>query len=65
MSEKLAGKYDYSFDDDDDDFVLISLDGIYKQIYIGRDIPVNFEKFSLSTQPLLAEIEEDFTYYLE
>merc|ERR1711990_412049 len=65
MNEKLASKYDYSFDDDDDDFVLISLDGIYKQIYIGRDIPVNFEKFSLSTQPLIEEIQEDFTYYLE
>ena len=45
MNEKLADKYEYSFDDDDDDFILITMDGIYKQIYIGRDIPVSFEQF--------------------
>ena len=63
--EKKANKYEYDWNDDDDDFILISLDGIYKQIYIGRDMPIEYGKSRLSVQPIISEIVEDFQYYLE
>ena len=65
MDEKQASKYEFDFDDEDDDFLLITIDGIYKQIYIGRDIPINYNHCSLSVQPLVEEIKEDMQYYLE
>ena len=65
MDEKQASKYEFDFDDEDDDFLLITIDGIYKQIYIGRDIPINYNNCSLSVQPLVEEIKEDMQYYLE
>merc|ERR1712137_360016 len=46
-------------------FLLITIDGIYKQIYIGRDISINYNNCSLSVQPLVEEIKEDMQYYLE
>jgi hypothetical protein len=63
--EKKANKYEYDWNDDDDDFILISLDGIYKQIYIGRDMPIEYGKSRLSVQPIISEVVEDFQYYLE
>ena len=63
--EREAEKYEFDFEDDDDDYILITLDGIYKQVYIGRDIPICFEKSSLSVQPLVAEIVDDIQYFLE
>ena len=65
LDEKQASKYEFDFDDEDDDFLLITIDGIYKQIYIGRDIPINYNNCSLSVQPLIEEIKEDMQYYLE
>ena len=65
LDEKQASKYEFDFDDEDDDFLLITIDGIYKQIYIGRDIPINYNNCSLSVQPLVEEIKEDMQYYLE
>ncbi|CAG5102475.1 Oidioi.mRNA.OKI2018_I69.chr1.g319.t1.cds [Oikopleura dioica] len=65
LDEKKADKYEYDWNDDDDDFILISLDGIYKQIYIGRDMPIEYGRTSLSLQPIISEVVEDFQYYLE
>ena len=31
LDEKQANKYEFDFDDEEDDFILISLDGIYKE----------------------------------
>merc|ERR1711957_683580 len=59
LDEKAAEKYEFDFEDEDDDYILITLDGVYKQLYIGRDIPICFEKSNLSVQPIVAEIVED------
>ena len=63
--EKVANKYEFDFEDDDDDYILITLDGIYKQIYVGRDMPICFEKSKSSMQPLVSEVVEDMQYFLE
>jgi len=65
LDEKQAEHYEFDFDDEEDDYLLISLDGIYKQIYVGRDMPIDYEHCARSTQPLIREIKEDFQYYLE
>jgi len=65
LDEKVANKYEFDFEDDDDDYILITLDGIYKQIYVGRDMPICFEKSKSSMQPLVSEVVEDMQYFLE
>ena len=47
-------KYFYSIDPDDDNLIL-SLDGIYKQIYVGFDIPLDGNILS-SMQPVINDI---------
>ena len=34
LDEKQANKYEFDFDDEEDDFILISLDGIYKEQWL-------------------------------
>lgn len=65
LDEKAANKYEFDFEDDDDDYILLTLDGVYKQVYVGRDMPLLHEHCSLSVQPVVSEIVEDFQYYLE
>ena len=47
-------KYFYSIEPDDDNLIL-SLDGIYKQIYVGFDIPKD-PSMLLSMQPVINDI---------
>lgn len=47
-------KYFYSIDPDDDNLIL-SLDGIYKQIYVGFDIPLD-GNILMSMQPVINDI---------
>ena len=37
----------------------------FQQIYVGRDMPIDYQHCALSTQPIIQEIKEDFQYYLE
>ena len=50
-------KYFYSIEPDDDNLIL-SLDGIYKQIYVGFDIPLdgNIPSVLSSVQPVINDI---------
>ena len=48
-------KYFYSIDADDDSLIL-GLDGIYKQIYVGLDIPLLDGNILLSKQPVINDI---------
>ena len=50
-------KYFYSIEPDDDNLIL-SLDGIYKQIYVGFDIPLdgNIPSVLSSVQPVITDI---------
>jgi len=64
LEEKLSNSYRY-YIDDEDYYILVTLDGIDKQIYIGNDIPISYGNLSFTIQPLIYDIVDELKYFLE
>ena len=60
----MSNAYHYVIEEEDD-FILLAIDGLDKQIYIGHDIPISYGNLSFTMQPMIHDIVDDLKYLLE
>ena len=64
LEEKSSNSYKY-YIEEEDDFLLLTISGLEKQIYIGMDIPIGHGNLSYTLQPIVADIVEDIQFLIE
>jgi len=64
LEEKSSNSYKY-YIEEEGDFLLLSIAGLEKQIYIGMDIPIGHGNLSYTLQPMVADIVEDIQFLIE
>jgi hypothetical protein len=63
LEEKNSNKYQY-FIEEDDDYVLVTVAGLEKQIYVGMDIPIYYGNITHTMQPMIFDIVDDLKFLL-